>query len=143
MSFKLCPLLTGGAHSFRTIFMDGRAHPANLSPSDRGHSVGHWEGDTLVVDSVGFSERVWIDNLGVPTTEQLHMTEKFTRTDFNSLRYEIIIDDPGAYAKPWIIKKVADLDPGIVDPRMAAEAVSLTFLQCTLKGLQRKKMRWT
>ena len=92
---------TGGAHSFRTIFMDGRAHPANLSPTYRGHSVGHWEGDTLVVDTVGFNEGMWIDNLGVPTTDQLHTIEKFTRTDFNTIRYEITIDDPGAYTAPW------------------------------------------
>ena len=92
---------TGGAHSFRTIYMDGRAHPANLSPSYRGHSVGHWEGDTLVVDTVGFNEGVWIDNLGMPTTEQLHTIERFTRTDFNTIRYEITVDDPGAYTAPW------------------------------------------
>ena len=60
---------TGGAHHYRTIFMDGRAHP-QISPSYRGHSVGHWEGDTLVVDTVGFNEGAWIDNLGMPTTER-------------------------------------------------------------------------
>jgi hypothetical protein len=92
---------TGGAHSFRTIFMDGRPHPANLSPSNRGHSVGHWDGDTLVVDTVGFNEKVWIDNLGMPTTEQLHTIERFTRTNFGTLKYEITIDDPGAYTATW------------------------------------------
>ena len=92
---------TGGAHSFRTVFMDGRAHAANVSPSNRGHSVGHWEGDSLVVDTVGFNERVWIDNLGMPTTNQLHMIEKFTRTDFNTIKYEVTVDDPGAYTAPW------------------------------------------
>jgi hypothetical protein len=92
---------TGGAHSFRTIYTDGRAHPANLSPSDRGHSIGHWEGDTLVVDTVGFGERVWIDNLGMPTTDQLHTIERFTRTDYNTIKYEITVDDPGAYTAPW------------------------------------------
>ena len=92
---------TGGAHSFRTIYTDGRAHPPNLSPSYRGHSVGHWEGDTLVVDTVGFNERMWIDNLGVPTTDQLHTIERFTRTDFTTIRYAITVDDPGAYTAPW------------------------------------------
>ena len=92
---------TGGAHSFRTIYMGGRSHPADLTPSDRGDSIGHWEGDTLVVDTVGFSERVWIDNLGVPTTERLHTIEKFTRTDFNTIKYQITVDDPGAYTAPW------------------------------------------
>ena len=98
---RLYILETGGAHSFRTVFMDGRPHPANLSPSGRGHSVGHWEGDTLVVDTVGFNEGAWIDNLGVPTTEKLHTVEKFTRTDFNTIKYEMMIDDPGAYTASW------------------------------------------
>ena len=92
---------TGGAHSFRTIFMDGRPHPANLSPSNRGHSVGHWDGDTLVIDTRGFNEKVWIDNLGMPTTEQLHTIEKFTRTNFSTIKYEITVDDPGAYTAQW------------------------------------------
>jgi hypothetical protein len=92
---------TGGAHSFRTVFMDGRTHPTNLSPSSRGHSIGRWEGDTLVVDTVGFNEKVWIDNLGMPTTEKLHTIEKFTRTNYSTLKYEITIDDLGAYTAPW------------------------------------------
>ncbi len=92
---------TGGAHSFRTIYMDDRPHPANLSPSYRGHSTGRWDGDTLVVDTVGFNEAVWIDNLGMPTTEKLHTIERFTRTDFTTIRYEITVDDPGAYTATW------------------------------------------
>lgn len=92
---------TGGAHSFRTIFMDGRSHPANLSPSSRGHSIGRWDGDTLVVDTVGFNEKVWIDNLGIPTTDRLHTIEKFTRISLSTLHYQITIDDPGAYTAPW------------------------------------------
>jgi hypothetical protein len=94
-------LETGGAHSYRTIYMDGRPHPQNLSPTYRGHSVGHWEGDTLVVDTVGFNEGAWIDNLGMPATNLLHTIERFTRTDFNQIRYEIIVDDPGAYTATW------------------------------------------
>jgi hypothetical protein len=98
---RLYILETGGAHSFRTIYMDGRPHPQNLSPSYRGHAVGHWEGDTLVVDSVGFNEGAWIDNLGMPTTEKLHLIEKFTRTDMNQIRYEITVEDLGAYTAIW------------------------------------------
>jgi hypothetical protein len=98
---RLYILETGGAHSFRTVYMDGRTHPANLSPRPRGHSVGHWEGDTLVIDTVGFDEGAWIDNLGMPTTEKLHTIEKFTRTDFGTIKYEITVDDPGAYTAPW------------------------------------------
>jgi len=92
---------TGGAHSFRTVYMDGRAHPAVVSPSSRGHSIGRWEGETLIVDTVGFNEKVWIDNLGMPTTDKLHTIEKFTRTSYSQIKYEITIDDPGAYTAPW------------------------------------------
>ena len=92
---------TGGPHSFRAIYMDGRPHPKDMDPTYYGHSVGHWEGDTLVIDTVGFNERSWIDLRGMPTTEQLHLTERITRPDFNTLRYEITIDDPEAYTAPW------------------------------------------
>lgn len=91
----------GGPHTFRTIYMDGRAHPQNLEPSYYGHSVGRWEGDTLVVDTTGFNERFWIDREGTPHTEKLHLIERFTRSDFNTLRYEITVDDPAAYTATW------------------------------------------
>ena len=81
--------------------MDGRPHPKDMDPTYYGHSVGHWEGDTLVIDTVGFNERSWIDLRGMPTTESLHLTERITRPDFNTLRYEITIDDPEAYTAPW------------------------------------------
>jgi hypothetical protein len=92
---------TGGSHTFRTIYMDGRPHPADLDPSYGGHSVGHWEGDTLVIDTVGFNERGWIDAYGSPTTKQLHLEERITRLDFDSMSYEMIVDDPGAYTATW------------------------------------------
>jgi hypothetical protein len=93
----------GGPHSFHVIYMDGRPHPTgkDLVPSYYGHSVGHWEGDTLVVDTVGFNERVWMNRDAFPHTEQLHLIERLTRTDFNTLKYEVTIDDPGAYTAPW------------------------------------------
>jgi hypothetical protein len=91
----------GGPHTYRTIYMDGRAHPKELVPSYYGHSTGRWEGDTLVVDTVGFNDRFWLDRQGVPTTEKLHLTEKLTRTDYNTIKYEVTVDDPGAYTKPW------------------------------------------
>ena len=91
----------GGPHTFRTIYMDGRAHPKDLVPSYYGHSIGRWEGDTLVVDSVGFNESFWWDRRGLPTTEQLHFVERFTRIDARNMRYEFTVDDPGAYTKPF------------------------------------------
>lgn len=91
----------GGPHSYRTIFLDGRSHPRDLVPSYYGHSIGHWEGDTLVVDTRGFNEAFWFDRTGLPHTEQLHMIERFTRTDSKTLQYRVTIDDPGAYTQTW------------------------------------------
>ena len=92
-----------GPHSWRQVFMDGRAHPANLRPTFLGHSTGKWEGDTLVIDSVGFNEKQWIAG-SYPTTSQLHLTERITRTGLKSITYEATIDDPGAYTAPWTIR---------------------------------------
>lgn len=91
----------GGPHTFRTIFMDGRPHPKDLVPSYYGHSTGRWDGDTLVVDTVGFNESFWMDRYGFPTTDKLHLIERFTRTDSDTTKYEVTVDDPGAYTAPW------------------------------------------
>jgi hypothetical protein len=91
----------GGPHTFRTIFMDGRPHPKDFVPSYYGHSIGYWEGDTLIVDTIGFNENFWLDRYGFPSTEELHLIERFTRTDSNTMKYEVTIDDPGAYTAPW------------------------------------------
>jgi hypothetical protein len=91
----------GGPHTFRIIFMDGRSHPEKIDPAPYGHSIGHWEKDTLVVDSKGFSENFWLDRTGLPHTEQLHTVERFTRTEFNTIKYEVLIDDPQVYTKSW------------------------------------------
>jgi len=91
----------GGPHTFRTIYMDGRSHPDNLSPSNYGHSIGWWEGDSLVVDTVGFNEDFWLDRRGLPHTEQLHTVERFNRTNKTTIEYKITIEDPGAYTKPY------------------------------------------
>ena len=89
------------AMSYRTIYMDGREHPENLRPGYFGHSVGRWEGDTLVVDTVGFNERFWMNRDGLPHTDAMHLVERFTRTSFDTLEYVVTIDDPGAYTAPW------------------------------------------
>jgi len=91
----------GGPHTLRTIFMDGRPHPADLAPGYLGHSIGHWDNRTLVVDTTGFNERFWIDRWGLPHTQQLHVIERFTRVDGSTLKYEVTIDDPGAYTAAW------------------------------------------
>ena len=91
----------GGSHSWRVIYTDGRQHPKkeDLRPTFLGHSIGHFEGDTLVVDTVGFNEKIWIMG-SYPSTEQLHLTEKFTRPTLGSLQYDVTVDDPGAYTAP-------------------------------------------
>ena len=101
----------GGPHTYRTIFMDGRSHPRDIVPSYYGHSVGKWEGDTLVVDTRGFNENFWIDRLGLPHTERLHMIERFTRTNSKTMKYEVTIDDLGAYTAVWSGALLMGWDP--------------------------------
>ena len=106
-------LYEGNIHSYRQIFMDGRPHPdpEDLDPTWYGHSIGHWEGDTLVVDTVGFNDRFWFDFKGHPHTEQLHTVERFTRVDLGKIEMEVLIDDPGAYEEPFTTKGTARLMP--------------------------------
>jgi hypothetical protein len=105
-------LFEGNIHSYRQIFMDGRKHPDDPDPTWYGHSIGHWEGETLVIDTVGFNDKFWFDNLGHPHTEKLHTIERFTRTDLGNVRIEVTIDDPGAYTKPFTTLGRARLMPG-------------------------------
>lgn len=92
-----------GPHSWRVIHMDGRSHPAGLRPTFLGHSIGRWEGDTLVIDTVGFNEKQWLAG-SFPTTAQLHLTERISRPNLRTLSYEATIDDSGAYTKPWSLR---------------------------------------
>jgi hypothetical protein len=90
---------------FREVFTDGRPLPKDPQPSWKGYSVGKWEGDTMVVDTIGFNDRGWIDTgMGRPQTEALHVTERFRRRDVGHLEIGITIDDPKAYTKPWTAK---------------------------------------
>ena len=92
----------GGDRNWRLIHLDARAHqPDDLQPTYYGDSVGKWEGDTLVIDTLGFNERFWFSNGGLPHTESLHLTERISRPDFGTLKYEVRVDDPGAYTRPW------------------------------------------
>ena len=94
-------LYEGGGHVWRQIWMDGRDHPKDPNPDWLGHSIGHWEGSTLVVDTVGFNDRTWLDDAGHPHSEQLHVIEKFTRLSTIKMKYEVTIDVPGDYTQPW------------------------------------------
>jgi hypothetical protein len=105
-------LFEGNIHSYRQIFMDGRKHSDDPDPTWYGESIGHWEKDTLVVDSIGFNDKFWFDYLGHPHTEKLHIVERYTRTDLGNMAMEVTIDDPGAYAKPFTTVGRARLQPG-------------------------------
>jgi len=88
---------------FRQIFLDGRELPKDPNPTWWGYSVGHWDGDTLVVDTAGFNGKAWLDFAGHPTTDALHIRERFRRRDFGHLDLQLTIDDPKAYPKPWTV----------------------------------------
>jgi len=90
--------------TFRQIFTDGRPLPKDPNPSFNGYSVGRWEGDTLIVQTVGFRDDIWLDRKGNPLTDAATMTERFRRVDVGNLEIEITIDDPKAYTKPWTVK---------------------------------------
>jgi hypothetical protein len=94
-------LFEGNIHTYRQIFLDGRGHPDDPDPTWYGHSIGKWEGDTLVVDTIGFNDKFWFDFAGHPHTPKLHITERFRRSDYSNLDIEVVIDDPGAYTKPF------------------------------------------
>ena len=104
-------LFEGNIHSYRQIFMNAK-HPDDPDPTWYGHSIGRWEGNTLVVDTVGFNDKFWFDYKGHPHTEKLHTIERYTRTDLGHMSIEITIDDPGAYAKPFTTVGKATLMPG-------------------------------
>ena len=83
------------------IFTDGRPHDTTLGPLWMGDSIGHWEGDTLVADTVNFNDKTWLDRIGHPHSDALHVVERIRRTDHDHLVDDITIDDPKAYTKPW------------------------------------------
>jgi hypothetical protein len=95
-------------HLSRTIAIDGSPHPPDPDPFWMGHSIGKWEGDTLVVDSVGFKES---EINGYRTTEDLHVVERFRRASLGTLEYEAVIEDPNVFAGPWLITRTFPLLP--------------------------------
>jgi hypothetical protein len=94
-------LHVGAPHSWRIAYLDGRPHPKDAKPTWYGHTTGKWEGDTLVMETVGFNEKFWLTREGVPHTKQLRLVEKLSRPNHNQLRYEATVDDPGAYTAAW------------------------------------------
>ena len=101
----------GDAGAHRAVYMDGRKHPSkdDLLPTWLGHSIGWWEGDTLVIDTVGFNDRFWFDRRGTPHTDQLHIIERYTRPNYGTLVLEATLEDPGALSHPVNLRFTARL----------------------------------
>ena len=94
---------------WRQIFLDGRRLARDVNPTWLGYSTGTWDGDTLVVETRGFNGKAWLDQVGKPSTQELHVVERYTRRDFGNMEIEITIDDPGAYTEPWTVRQHARL----------------------------------
>ncbi|MEO8098389.1 MAG: hypothetical protein ABI811_11870 [Acidobacteriota bacterium] len=98
-------------HAFRIIPSNGRPHPEDLEPSFMGDSTGHWEGDTFVVDVIGFNTKTWLGGVGTIHSEKLHVTERYTRTDFDTILYEVKMEDPEVFTKPYNQRATIRLRP--------------------------------
>ena len=98
-------------HWVRRIYMDGRGHPDGYPSTWMGHSIGKYEGNTLVVDTAAINETTWIDTLGHPHSDALHLVERFRRVNHDTLEIEVTFEDPKSYAKPWTGKKIYQLQP--------------------------------
>jgi hypothetical protein len=96
----LAVLYESGTGRYRQIYTDGRKLPKDPNPTWLGYSVGHWEGDTLVVEAAGFNDRTWLDRAGHPHSEKLRVTERFQRIDFGHMQYQVTFDDPETLTKP-------------------------------------------
>jgi len=101
-------ILIEDVFSYRQIFLDGRGHSKDADPTWMGHSIGRWEGDTLVVDTASFNNKSWSPGRR-PHTDKLHLIERIRRPDFGHLEIETMVEDPGTYVKPWTMKLTANL----------------------------------
>jgi hypothetical protein len=109
---RLTMILYEAGNFYRQIYTDGRSLPQEFNlPSFNGYSVGHWEGDTLVVETAGFNDKTWLDGMRHPHSDALHVLERFRRRDFGHLDYEITFDDPKIYTRPFTVKIPHELLP--------------------------------
>jgi hypothetical protein len=106
-------LFEGDNYPWRIVPTDGRPHSKDPNPTWMGEAVGHYEGDTLVVDVTGFNGLAWLDQAGHAQTTKAHIVERYTRADSRTLKYEVSIDDPGAYSYSWIAKNTVTWRPGL------------------------------
>lgn len=114
---KLLVLLYEVNAMYRQIFIDGRPMPVDPNPAWNGYSVAAWEGDTLVVQTAGFRDDLWLDMSGSPMSDAARMTERIRRPNYGTLEIELTVDDPKVYTRPWTVKMVQDieLDTELID----------------------------
>ena len=96
-------ILFENQRTFRIIYTDGRSHPKDLDPTWFGDSIGKWEGDTLVVDTVGLDDRTWLDTAGHEHSDQLHLVERFQKLDNNRIQWTVTFEDPKFFTEPWSV----------------------------------------
>lgn len=118
---------------YRIFYMDGSGHPDDIMdyPEWMGHSIGRWEGDTLIVDTIGIRPESWLDRGGLQHSEKLHLIERFQKTGADTFDWTVTVDDPVYYAKPWTYQlKVARLDfPRLLPARCADNEVDAEHMQ--------------
>ncbi|PYS45282.1 MAG: hypothetical protein DMG13_32485 [Acidobacteria bacterium] len=122
-------ILYESANTWRQIFLDGRELGNDFPPTFLGYSIGKWDGDTLVVDTRGFNGKTWLDQTGKPTSDVLHVTERFRRTDFGHMEIQITIEDPKVYTKPWTVKEQVRLMPNtdVIETPVRTISISSTW----------------
>jgi len=99
--------------TFRAVPLGVRDHSKNPQPTFMGESIGKWDGDALVIDTVGLNDRTWLDTAGHPHSDALHVTERYQLTDANHIAYDVTVDDAKMYTRPWSNHRVLDrLKPG-------------------------------
>jgi len=107
-----------GQHTLREIWMDGRKLPDDPDPTWYGYSVGRWEGDTLVVETIGFNDKTWLGAQGQPHSDEMKTIENYRRIDRNTIEYKLTIVDPKTYTKTWVTEpRLAKLKPGVEIPQ--------------------------
>jgi hypothetical protein len=117
-------------HFVREIFTDGRPHPADLNLTWMGDSIGTWDGETLVVDTIGFNDKTWLDQLGHPHSDALHVIERLRRVSPDSMTDDITMDDPKTYRKPWVARIVFDFRPDWkIEEHVCEDFLNTTGLQ--------------
>jgi hypothetical protein len=117
-------LWEGNTHSYRRFFLDGRKPNLDIEPeSYTGLANGRWDGDTLVVDTVGFNDKTWLDATGKPHSDAMHLTERYRRPDLGHLNVELTIDDPKAFTKPYTFTRNFTYAPGVELQEYVCQAV--------------------